>query len=82
LIFRVTEFTKALQEAAKEYSPAVMAQYAYDLAKDYNGFYQEVPIFNEDNKDKLAFRVVLSSLTAKLIRESMSLLGIEVPERM
>lgn len=82
LIFKITEFTKALQEAAKEYSPAVMAQYAYDLAKEYNGFYQEVPIFNEDNKDKLAFRVVLSSLTAKLIKESMSLLGIEVPERM
>ena len=82
LIFRITEFTKALQEAAKEYSPAVIAQYAYDLAKEYNGFYQEVPIFNEDNKDKLAFRVVLSSLTAKLIKESMSLLGIEVPERM
>ncbi|MEQ6165832.1 arginine--tRNA ligase [Ekhidna sp. MALMAid0563] len=82
LIFRITEFTKSLREAAKEYSPAVMAQYAYDLAKEYNGFYQEVPIFNEDNKDKLAFRVSLSSITAKLIKESMSLLGIDVPERM
>ncbi|WP_425391045.1 arginine--tRNA ligase [Ekhidna sp.] len=82
LIFRITEFTKSLNEAAKEYSPAVMAQYAYDLAKEYNGFYQEVPIFNEDNKDKLAFRVALSSFTAKLIKESMSLLGIDVPERM
>lgn len=82
LIWRMTEFTKSLQEAAKEYSPAVMAQYAYDLAKEYNGFYQEVPIFNEDNKDKLAFRVILSSMTAKLIKKSMSLLGIDVPERM
>ncbi|MEQ8626737.1 arginine--tRNA ligase [Ekhidna sp.] len=82
LIFRITEFTKSLREAAKEYSPAVMAQYAYDLAKEYNGFYQEVPIFNEDNKDKLAFRVSLSLITAKLIKESMSLLGIDVPERM
>ncbi|WP_424963859.1 arginine--tRNA ligase [Ekhidna sp.] len=82
LIFRITEYIKALQEAAKEYSPAVMAQYAYDLAKEYNGFYQEVPIFNEDNKDKLAFRVALSSITAKLIKSSMRLLGIDVPERM
>lgn len=82
LIFKITEFTKALREAAKEYSPAIIAQYVYDLAKDYNGFYQEVPIFNEDNKDKLAFRIGLSSITAKLIKQSMDLLGIEVPERM
>lgn len=82
LIFKITEYTKSLREAAKDYSPAVIAQYVYDLAKDYNGFYQEVPIFNEENKDKLAFRIVLSSMTAKLIKESMNLLGIEVPERM
>ncbi|WP_462250532.1 arginine--tRNA ligase [Ekhidna sp.] len=82
LIFRITEYTKALREAAKEYSPAVIAQYVYDLAKDYNGFYQEVPIFNESNKDTLAFRIALSSMTAKLIKQGMSLLGIEVPERM
>lgn len=82
LIFKITEYKKALREAAKEYSPAIMAQYVYDLAKDYNGFYQEVPIFNEENKDKLAFRIALSALTAKLIKESMNLLGIEVPERM
>ncbi|MEQ9009343.1 MAG: DALR anticodon-binding domain-containing protein, partial [Ekhidna sp.] len=82
LIFRITEFKKALQEAAAEYSPSIIAQYVYDLAKEYNGFYQEVPIFNEENKDKLGFRIALSSVTAKLIKESMSLLGIEVPERM
>ncbi len=82
LIFRITEYIKSLKEAARDYSPAIMAQYAYDLAKDYNGFYQEVPIFNEENKDKLAFRIALSAITAKLIKQSMSLLGIEVPERM
>lgn len=82
LIFKITEYTKAIKEAAREYSPAVVAQYVYDLAKDYNGFYQEVPIFNEENKDKLAFRIALSAMTAKLIKQSMSLLGIEVPERM
>ncbi|SNS85564.1 arginyl-tRNA synthetase [Ekhidna lutea] len=82
LIYKITEYKKALQEAAKELSPAIIAQYVYDLAKEYNGFYQEVPIFNEENKDKLGFRIALSSVTAKLIKESMSLLGIEVPERM
>lgn len=82
LIFKITDFAKSLTEAAKEYSPAIIAQYVYDLAKDYNGFYQEVPIFNEENKDKLAFRIALSAMTAKLIKQSMSLLGIEVPERM
>ena len=82
LIFKITDFSRSLTEAAKEYSPAIVAQYVYDLAKDYNGFYQEVPIFNEENKDKLAFRIALSAMTAKLIKQSMSLLGIEVPERM
>ena len=82
LIFRLSEFEKALKEAAKDYSPAVIAQYVYDLAKDYNGFYQEVPIFNEDNKDALAFRVILSQITAELIKKGMGLLGIRVPERM
>ncbi|WP_370087971.1 arginine--tRNA ligase [Ekhidna sp.] len=82
LIYKITEFPSALQESGREYSPAVMAQYVYDLAKEYNGFYQEVPIFNEENKDKLAFRIALSSITAKLIKQSMYLLGIEVPERM
>lgn len=82
LIYKITDYTNALKEAAKEYSPAVMAQYVYDLAKEYNGFYQEVPIFNEENKDALAFRIALSAVTAKLIKESMSLLSIEVPERM
>lgn len=82
LIFKISEYPNALQEASREYSPAVIAQYVYDLAKEYNGFYQEVPIFNEENKDKLAFRIVLSSCTARLVKESMSLLGIDVPERM
>lgn len=82
LIYKITEYESSLKEAAKDYSPAVIAQYVYDLAKEYNGFYQEVPIFNEENKDKLAFRIALSSVTAMLIRKSMGLLGIEVPERM
>ncbi len=82
LIYKLTEFSAALHEAGKDYSPAVLAQYVYELAKEYNGFYQEVPIFNEENKDKLAFRIALSTATARTIKKSMSLLGIEVPERM
>ncbi len=82
LIFRISEFHKTLREAARDYSPAVIAQYVYELAKDYNGFYQEVPIFNADGKDQLAFRVALSDLTAQIIKTSMELLGIQVPDRM
>lgn len=82
LIYRISTFESSLREAARDYSPAVMAQYVYDLAKEYNGFYQEVPIFNEENKAKVGFRVSLSALTAKLIKRGMELLGIEVPERM
>ena len=82
LIYRLSEFEKSLQEAAKDYSPAIVAQYVYDLAKDYNGFYQEIPIFNEDNKEALAFRVSLSEMTARTLKKGMELLGIAVPERM
>ncbi len=82
LVFRLSEYEKTLQEAARDYSPAVIAQYVYDLAKDYNGFYQEVPIFNEDNKDTMAFRLVLSKVTASVIKKGMALLGVQVPERM
>ena len=82
LVYRISEFPKALREAAREYSPSIIAQYVYDLAKDYNGFYQEVSIFNEDNKDALSFRVALSGVTARIIKTAMSLMGINVPERM
>lgn len=82
LIYRVTDFEKVIAEAAREYSPSIIAQYAFDLAKDYNGFYQEVPIFNEENKDLMAFRICLSMVTARVLSRSMGLLGIDVPERM
>lgn len=82
LIYRLTTYESALREAAADYSPAVMAQYVYDLAKDYNGFYQEVPIFKEDDKDVVAFRIALSAVTAATLKAGMKLLGIDVPERM
>ncbi len=82
LIYRLTNYIDTLRESANDYSPAIMAQYVYDLAKDYNGFYQEVPIFNENNKDALSFRLALSRSTAKTLKMGMGLLGINVPERM
>jgi arginyl-tRNA synthetase len=75
-------FESKIQEAAKEYSPAVIANYAYELAKVYNQFYQTISIFNETDKTKLAFRIAFSVAVASAIKKSMGMLGIEVPERM
>ena len=75
-------FENMLKEAAKDYSPAVIANYAYDLAKQYNQFYQNIPIFNETDQAKLKFRIALSGSIASAIKKSMNLLGISVPERM
>lgn len=78
----VSLYENKLKEAAKEYSPAIMANYAYDVAKAYNQFYQAVPIFNETDSAKLAFRIALSTTVANVLKRAMGLLGIEVPERM
>jgi arginyl-tRNA synthetase len=60
----------------------VLANYAYDLAKEYNQFYQSIPIFNETDAAKLQLRVALSKSVASSIERSMNLLGIRVPEKM
>jgi arginyl-tRNA synthetase len=82
LIFILNDFERKIELAGQEYSPSVLAQYLFDLAKEYNRFYADVPIFLEDDETILAFRVALSDLTAKTIKKGMSLLGINVPERM
>lgn len=82
LIYLLYEFDRKLEVAAEEYSPSVLAQYLFDLAKDYNRFYAELPIFLENNPLVLAFRVSLSVQTAKTIKRGMRLLGITVPDRM
>ena len=82
LIFRIKNYTNKLSEAAREYSPAVVANYAYDLAKEYNQFYQSIPIFGETDQTKLKFRIALSEAVADVIKKSMLLLGIQVPEKM
>lgn len=78
----VSEFGARIEEAAKEYSPAIIAQYVYDMAKEYNRFYAELTIFNEENQDLLRFRVIYSKLVASVIKRGMALLGIEVPNQM
>ena len=82
LLHRIDQYKKTIQQAAEEYAPYLVAQYVYDLAKDYNGFYQEISIFNEDDKDLMKMRILLSKVTAGIIKSGMNLLGIMVPERM
>ncbi len=82
LIYLLSAYPARLLEAAHTYSPAVIANYAYDLAKGYNQFYQAIPIFAEEDLAKLKFRVDLSSQVGKIIQQAMKLLGINVPERM
>ncbi|GAB2793415.1 arginyl-tRNA synthetase [Hymenobacter luteus] len=82
MIQELGRYPAVVAEAARTQSPAVVAQYAYDVAKAYNRFYTEVPIFIEPDAAKKAFRVALSAQTAQAIKTSMNLLGIQVPERM
>jgi arginyl-tRNA synthetase len=82
IIFRLNNYHNKLQEASREYSPAVISQYAYELAKEYNQFYQAIPIFNESDPAKLRFRIAFSTVVANVLKGSMLLLGINVPEKM
>ncbi|MEM8895700.1 MAG: arginine--tRNA ligase, partial [Bacteroidota bacterium] len=82
VVATIADYPNKVKTAAKEYSPAVIAQYAYDLAKEYNKFYQEINIFNEEDDTKLKTRLVLSDTVAKTIKLAMGLLGIKVPQRM
>ncbi len=82
IIAHIYQFPQTVRSAASEYSPALIAQYVYDLAKLYNSFYQEVSIFNESNDNLKNFRIALSESTARIIKRAMGLLGVNVPERM
>lgn len=82
VIFKINQYTTKLEEAGREYSPAVIANYVYELAKEYNQFYQAIPIFNESDGAKLKFRIAFSHVAANTIQHGMALLGIKVPERM
>lgn len=82
LLKQVELFPEIIQTAATNHSPALIANYSYDLVKDYNSFYQSVSILGEMDIDKKIFRVQLSKKVAEIIKSSFSLLGIEVPDRM
>jgi arginyl-tRNA synthetase len=82
LIISLLEFPKIIQEAANSFSPALIANYAYEVVKDFNSYYQSTSILGADSPSIISFRVALSQQTAKVIKSSMSLLGINVPQRM
>jgi arginyl-tRNA synthetase len=82
LIVILSDFEKKIKQAGNEFSPSQIAQYLFDLAKEYNRFYAELSIFNESDSQVQSFRIALSSLTAKTIKAGMKLLGIKVPDRM
>lgn len=82
VIYLLNDYPNKVMEAGANYSPDIIAQYVYDLAKEYNRFYQEVSIFNEEDQQALKFRIAFSKVVAETINQSMGLLGISVPERM
>ncbi len=82
LIKQLQLFPEVIQQAAANYSPALVANYAYDLVKEFNSFYQNVSILGADTPSEIRFRVQLSKAVATTIKNAFSLLGIQVPERM
>lgn len=81
VIFKLSVYESRLQEAAREYSPAIIANYVYELAREFNQFYQAHPVLGEPGP-RTRFRLALSETTARVISNAMKILGIEVPERM
>ncbi|MDE6559690.1 MAG: arginine--tRNA ligase, partial [Muribaculaceae bacterium] len=82
LIQKIADFPAVVADAGRNYSPAVIANYCYDLAKEYNQFYHDYPILKEDNEATRCLRLNLSALVARTLRDGVSLLGMEMPERM
>ena len=82
LIQKLSEYGAAVEQAGKDYSPSGIANYSYELTKVFNQFYHDYSILNEPDEQKRAFRLVLARNVAKVIKNAMALLGIEVPERM
>ena len=82
LVQMVSLFPDVVKDAAENFSPAVIANYIYDLVKEYNQFYHDFSILKEENNELKEFRLVLSKNVADVIKRGMLLLGIQVPERM
>jgi arginyl-tRNA synthetase len=82
LIQRLTDYPSAVKQAGDEFSPAVLCNYAYALAQEFNSFYHDYSILNEADEQKKNLRLLLSAEVAKGIKHAMALLGIEMPNRM
>ena len=82
LLKRISLFPATVKEAGDNYSPAVIANYCYELVKEFNQFYHEYSILSEPDTDQRNFRLILSSTVAEIIKKGMNFLGIEMPERM
>lgn len=82
LLKQLEQFPEVIQNAAEQHSPALVANYTYDLVKDFNSFYQNVSILGADTNDEKTFRVALSKSVGQTIKIAFSVLGIDVPERM
>ena len=82
LIQMVADYAAVVKQAGEDYSPSIIANYTYDLVKEYNQFYHDFSILREENEAVKVFRIALSANVAKVVRLGMNLLGIEVPSRM
>ena len=82
LIQMVADFAAVVKQAGEDYSPSIIANYTYDLVKEYNQFYHDYSILREENEAVKVFRIALSANVAKVVRLGMNLLGIDVPSRM
>ena len=82
LIQKISAFPDVVAEAANTFSPALIANYSYDLAKEYNQFYHDYPVLKEENAEVKKLRLLLSAVTARTLKSATSLLGMEMPERM
>lgn len=82
LLKAMQEFPAVIQQAAQQYSPALIANYTYDLVREFNSFYQNVSILGADKEDEKIFRVQLAKAVGQMIKTAFSLLGIQVPNRM
>ena len=82
LIQKLSDFTGVVAQAGNDYNPSILANFAYDLVKEYNQFYHDFSILREENEAVKVFRLALSANVGKIVKSAMGLLGIEVPERM
>ena len=82
LVQHVAEFAAVVRQAGADYAPALVANYCYELVKEYNQFYHDFSILREEDEKKRLLRLVISRNVAKVLRLGMGMLGIEMPERM